>query len=55
MMLKAKENQLNQEEFRAMMTLNTIRIVNIEPRFFNGGVSGYVDNLIETIKNNVVE
>lgn len=55
MMLKAKENQLNQEEFRAMMTLNTIRIVNIEPRFFNGGVSGYVDNLIGTIKNNVVE
>src|SRR5690606_6422598 len=39
----------SQEQFRAIMKLNTAQIVLKEPLFCEGGVSGYVDALFSDV------
>lgn len=40
----------SQNEFRALMKLNTARVVVVEPAFFEGGVRGYASDLYTAIK-----
>lgn len=49
-MAKTIENNFDQTEFRALMTLNTVRSVSLEPRFFDGGIPGYVNDLINRVR-----
>lgn len=49
-MRKTIENRLDQNEFRALMVLNIIKTVTIEPSFVEGNVCGFVDQLISIIR-----
>jgi hypothetical protein len=45
MFLERSRRRLSQQEFRALMKLNTARVMMTEPRFYEGGIPGYVGEL----------
>lgn len=50
-MKKAVESELNSNEFRALMIMNTIKSVNLEPKLSSGGFKGYCEYLISLIRD----
>lgn len=46
-----KVNDATQTQFRALMKLNTARVVVVEPAFFDGGIAGYAKSLYAAISS----
>jgi hypothetical protein len=49
-MKRLVEEGLTQDEFRALMTLNTVMTATVEPALYEGGVSRYVNWLVKRVR-----
>ncbi len=49
-MKKKTENQINTEDFRRLMVLNSARVKVLNPYLVNGGINSYVDSLINFVR-----
>jgi hypothetical protein len=49
-MAVSAKKMLTQEQFRALMVLNTARLAVVEPELMDGGIDAYVEEIVEIIR-----
>jgi hypothetical protein len=49
-MRRIGDESLSVPELRKLLKLNTTKVPLVEPLFYVGGVQGYVDSLLQTIR-----